>query len=474
MNLRTRIAVLVGATVLVATLIGGLGTAISSRSVGRDRVDRALVDDSLSFAGVRPRLDTILRFEFDARQATCEDNDTEPLGDNPTPRELGRRRLQFLPEFASNMQLVGPNGTVRAACQALPVTSADTAIASSGEGTNFRTATIEGERFRIYTKGYEDLGAVQYARSLEITDDTLRGLLLRSLMFGLLGAILGGTLGWLFAKRLTEPVKQLSAAAQRVAQTQDLGEKIEIDGDAEINALATSFNTMLSSLDTSREQQQRLVQDASHELRTPLTSMRTNVDLLQRHPMIDDETRQQVLADIGSELGELSELTAELVESATEVPTQLLVSTTIDLHDVAAECVDRARRRHRREISLNPIDETSTTVSGDVALLGRALTNLINNAVKFSDPATPIVVELTGSTLSVLDRGPGIPEDDLPRIFDRFFRATSARSAPGSGLGLSIVKQIVEGHGGAVSASNRADGGAKIGFSLPPGSTDVD
>ncbi len=333
MSLRTRIALLVGVTVLVASAVGGIGTALSSGNVGRDRVDQALRSDAETFQSQSPGLIAQLQFAFDARRATCNDLDAV----DPSTRRRAAR-LHYLPEFASSIQLVRPNGNLIAACQTLPVSNEDIRIAASGIGRSYRTVTIDGERFRVLTRGFDDVGAVQFARSLAITEDTLRALLTRSFAFGLLGATLASALGWLLAKRATGPVKQLSETAERVARTQDLGERITVDGDDEIAALATSFNTMLASLDTSREQQQRLVQDASHELRTPLTSMRTNVELLQRHDDIDPGTRSQILADIGAELNELTELTTELVDSATEVPATIRVRDEVDLDGIIEDC----------------------------------------------------------------------------------------------------------------------------------------
>lgn len=477
MSLRSRIALLVGVTVLLASAIGGIGTTVSSLSVGRDRVDQALVNDAEAFSIESPRLAGQLQFAFEARRATCDttdetDSDTTEATEaaeldpqDPPPGPRGRFRL--LSQFESNMQLLRTNGTVFATCQTLPISETETAIAVTGDGTSFRTVSIEGERFRVLTRGFGDIGAVQFARSLDLTEDTLRSLVVRSVLFGFVGALLAAALGWLFAKRATDPVVRLSDAAERVAQTQDLGERITVDGDDEIGALAVSFNTMLSSLDTSREQQKRLVQDASHELRTPLTSMRTNVELLQRHLDIDPELRAQILDDIGTELNELTELTTELVDSATEVPTTLQLRDEVDVAELVASCADRARRRHHRVVHVHTTDIPRNTVRGDHALLSRAITNLLNNAVKFTEHDTEIDIDVSHGNVTVSDRGPGIPVEDLPHIFDRFYRATAARSAPGSGLGLAIVQQIVVGHGGSVHAANRPGGGAQIGFSLP-------
>lgn len=466
MTLRTRIALLVGVTVLVASAIGGVGTAITSANVGQNRVDRALRADADTFQSQSPRLAGQLQFVFDARRATCDGTDLDG-GSTAGPRSGPANRLRYLPDFAGSLQLIRPNGTVIAACQALPISPAEFSVAASGSGAVFRTATVEGERFRLLTRGFGDLGAVQFARSLEITEDTSRALLTRSIVFGLIGAGLAAALGWLLARRVTEPVKKLSDTADRVARTQDLGERIAVEGDDEIAALATSFNTMLASLDTSREQQTRLVQDASHELRTPLTSMRTNVEMLQRHVDIDADVRARILADIGAELHELTQLTTELVDSATEVPATLELRDEVDLVAMVERCVELARRRHRRPVEVATSGADDPIVLGDEALLSRAVTNLVNNAMKFSPDDTTVRVEVAGGSVLVRDRGPGIPEEDLPFVFDRFYRSTTARSAPGSGLGLAIVKQIVTGHRGTVFARNRVDGGAEVGFVLP-------
>ena len=138
--------------------------------------------------------------------------------------------------------------------------------------------------------------------------------------------------------------------------------------------------------------------------------------------------------------------------------------------------MERAQRRHRRAVELEVLDavDEPETVHGDPVLLARAVTNLVNNAAKFSDEGSPIEISVSNRHVTVHDRGPGIPESDLPHIFERFYRATVARSAPGSGLGLAIVEQIITGHGGHVTAVNREGGGASIGFVLPVSAAESD
>lgn len=472
MSLRSRLALLIAATVLLASALGGIGVALSSRSVGLEGVDARLYDDVAPLDTENPRLGGQLRALLELRRLTCAAepetlaDTTEPaVGSGPRlPR--GERFAAFISDFSSSMQVIRSDGVVESACRVLPIDSTEAAIAEAGTGESIRTVTVDDERFRVLTTGFGDLGAVQVARSVELTESTLRGLFVRIVGFGIVGALIAGLLGWYFTRRATEPIEQLSDAANRVASTQDLGERISVDGTGEISTLASSFNTMLESLDTSREQQRRLVQDASHELRTPLTSMRTNLELLQRHPDVEPELRGRILDDIGDELAELSELTAELVDSATEIRDDLGQRMTVDLGDIVADCVERARRRHRRPVEL----ETATgesVVLADPALLARAITNLINNAAKFSEPPSTIRVVHAGTSVLVLDEGPGVSDTDLTRIFDRFYRADEARTAPGSGLGLAIVKQVVEGHDGTLHATNRSGGGFEVGFSLP-------
>ena len=217
---------------------------------------------------------------------------------------------------------------------------------------------------------------------------------------------------------------------------------------------------MLGALHRSKEDQQRLVQDASHELRTPLTSLRTNISVLRRYDHLDPDTRRRLLDDLDGETRELAVMVDELVELATErrsnEPEQLVA-----LGEVATNAVDRARRRTSRPIVL-VTDES--TVIGRPHALERAITNLVENTVKFDDlEGGPIEVTVRDRRVEVGDRGPGFEPVDLPHIFDRFYRAVSARAAPGSGLGLSIVRAVVESHGGQVFAENRAGGGRPSG-----------
>lgn len=254
----------------------------------------------------------------------------------------------------------------------------------------------------------------------------------------------------------------LTEAAEHVAETQSLDARIEVARDDELGRLAHTFNSMLATLEEARVSQQRLIADASHELRTPLTSVRTNIELLQRGAVKGKE-RDELLADLGSETVELSHLVAELVDLAT-IGRQEEPTIEVDLAGVVAQAVERLRRHSDLEIRM---DLAPTTIDGMPHGLLRAVSNLLENAAKWGREGPEIAVTLGAGTLTVRDHGPGIPEEDLPRVFERFYRSPEARALPGSGLGLSIVAAVIDAHGGDVFARNAPDGGALVGFTVP-------
>ncbi len=483
MNLRTRIALLTAVVVLVAATFAGVATAVSAIDLAEDGVDRELARDVALAPSFSPQLTDRLTELLEFRRQGCAQSadDANDADDDNDERRISapRGRGPGLEVLDRVQQSIAPDGTVAATCTAIAVTTRDLEIAATGRGRHFRTETVDGERFRVLTFGIGESGALQLSRELDVVEQALGGLVTRFALFGLAAATLAAGIGWLFADRAIRPVRHLSEAAERVAATRDVGERIDQTSDDELGGLARSFNTMLESLDTSRSQQRRLVQDASHELRTPLTSIRTNVALLQRHHDLDAETRATVLEDITREIEELTDLSDELVVSATEIHLSAADTVDIALTALVDDAVDRAGRRHQRPFAMHA--DCSVDVHGDPRMLRRAIDNLLNNAAKFDPSGSPIEVNVdtTGvvdrANVTVLDHGPGLNADDLPHIFDRFYRSTSARSEPGSGLGLAIVRQIIEAHDGSVHAANRPTGGAAIGFSLPlasrPGGT---
>jgi two-component system sensor histidine kinase MprB len=274
-------------------------------------------------------------------------------------------------------------------------------------------------------------------------------------------------LGWLIGRQVTRRLVRLTHAADDVANTGRLDVEVPVSGSDETGRLGLAFNGMLGALARSRDQQRQLVQDAGHELRTPLTSLRTNVSVLRRLESLAPEAREQLLDDLDSETKELTALVNELVELAIDrrddEPAQ-----ECDLGALSEQAAARVRRRTGREIT---VVSDGSVVSCRPAAIDRAVLNLIDNAAKFStagtDAAGVIEVEVAGGRVAVSDRGPGVPDEDLGHIFDRFYRSVASRSLPGSGLGLAIVRDIVESHGGTVFAERRTGGGLTVGFTLP-------
>jgi two-component system sensor histidine kinase MprB len=265
------------------------------------------------------------------------------------------------------------------------------------------------------------------------------------------------------ARAALSPVRELTETAEHVSETKDLSERIEVSGNDELSRLATSFNTMLAALEESTRAQRQLVADASHELRTPLTSVRTNIEVLAGDRMLPPEERARLLSDVVEQLEEMTTLIAELIELARAE--QLVVEPQdIRLDLLVADVVERARR-NRPEVAYSA-DLEPVTVAGVPATIERAVGNLLDNAAKWSPAGAEVEVVLRDGRLTVRDHGPGIADEDLPYVFDRFYRARAARGMPGSGLGLAIVRQIAESHGGEVVAEQAEGGGTRMVLTL--------
>jgi two-component system sensor histidine kinase MprB len=254
-------------------------------------------------------------------------------------------------------------------------------------------------------------------------------------------------------------VTRLTEATERVTRTRDLSERIDERGHDELSRLAASFNTMLGALEDSTRAQRQLVADASHELRTPLTSLRTNIEVLAGERSLPPGERRRLLDDVVEQLGEMTTLISELIELARgEQHRTEPEEVRLDL--VAAAAVERARRDRSGVVFTTDLEET--LVRGVPTTLERAVANLLDNAAKWSPPGAKVEVAVRDGQLTVRDHGPGIDESDLPYVFDRFYRASSARGMTGSGLGLAIVRQVAEAHGGEVSAERAEGGGTRM------------
>jgi two-component system, OmpR family, sensor histidine kinase MprB len=323
--------------------------------------------------------------------------------------------------------------------------------------------TVSGERYRMETLGVgRGGGAVQVARSLREQDRVLASLRNRVLVAALVIVFAAAAVGWWIARQMTRRLSTLTNAAEEVAHTGRLDVAVPVQGPDEAGRLGEAFNEMLAALARSKDDQQRLVQDAGHELRTPLTSLRTNMSVLRRHVLAPD-AREQVLDDLDSETRELTDLVNELVELASDRSHDEPEEDVV-LADVARQVAQRAQRRSGRAVI---VDADGTEVLGRRQALERAVGNLVDNALKFDDNGdAPVEIVVRAGRVTVLDRGPGVDATDAPHVFDRFFRSVSARSRPGSGLGLAIVRDVAERHGGTVFVEPRDGGGAAIGFTV--------
>lgn len=347
----------------------------------------------------------------------------------------------------------------------LPVSDADRKLAGSFTSTvgPIIETEVAGEPYLTLTVAMPDGGAVQLARSmaegqrvLAVTRDTALGTVLVAFAFSIL-------LAWILGTGVVRRLLRLTHVAEEVAETGQLDVEVPAGGSDEAGRLGTAFNRMLTALAESKKAQERLVQDAGHELRTPLTSIRANLSVLRQGHDLSDAERDALLADLDSETRELTDLVNEVVDIASQrYSTQ--AATTVTLADVVEEVAARSSRRHGREITLD-LDESQAYIAA--AALERAVSNLVENAMKFDTSGGAIDVRVHQGTVTVLDRGPGIPDSDLDRVFDRFYRSAASRSLPGSGLGLSIVADIVAAAGGTVEAKQRAGGGAQLSFTLP-------
>ncbi len=422
---------------------------------------------TLSYQSTQSRLMT----EIDRSLVNATDRflDRRGIGRGDRPGSFENLRLS-IPERPLGIeqfvvQLVDPSGEVLAATDGVTIPVPSTVVGSmQGDGAPWISTerADDGSTYRLRSFA-TPIGVVRVGRDLAETDNVLADLRTRTVLLSTLVAALAAVVGWLIALRVTSRLRRLSIAVEDVAATGRLNLDAPVTGRDEAGRLGRSFGEMLTALARSKEQQQRLVEDAGHELRTPLTSLRTNLDVLRRHPTMDDAMRAQVLADIDRDTTELSTLVEEVVAVAadrhtTELPEPVLLSESVE------RVVAKARRRVSRDIVVTADD---SIVMVRPALLERAISNLIDNATKFDPSNSPIEVVVNRGTIVVSDRGPGIPEADLPNVFDRFHRSVTARTMPGSGLGLSIVAEVATSHGGTVVARNRPGGGAEVGFSIP-------
>jgi two-component system, OmpR family, sensor histidine kinase MprB len=452
MTLRTRIAAAAGLAVALAVAAAALVVYLGVRGELRAEVDRTLRDQ------LRPAL------------APTQDEHGEALR---------LRRLALPPEARpapfggpeAYMQVVFPDGRVVARgdeAGLLPADEHTREIARGGEGEELRDVTVDDVHLRVLTAALPNgLGAVQVARPLDEIDRQLDRIVLVLLVVGASGVALGAGLGAIVARTALAPVARFTRRTEELAADPDPSERIEVRGHDELARLARSFNSTLDALERSVEAQRGLVADASHELRTPVASLRANIQTLEDAERLPEADRAALRDDIIQELDELTALVADIVELARGAkPGEAIDDVRLD--EIVAAVVERARARAGDQLEFSAVVEP-TLVRGEPGRIQRAISNLVDNAIKWSPPGAAVELRLAGGELTVRDHGPGFADADLPHVFERFYRARDARGMPGSGLGLAIVRQAAEAHGGAASAANAPGGGAflRVSFGKP-------
>jgi len=352
----------------------------------------------------------------------------------------------------------------RAGDISLPVTPLDREVAAGTASPYFWDADVAGVPLRGITAGVSPGVAIEIARPVDEVQSVLSGLGVILLIVTGAGIAVGAGLGWIVSGRALRPVTDFTAETEALAGEGDLSRRLPVVGNDEIARLATVFNGTLDELESSAESQRRLVADASHELRTPLASLRANIEVLQQPMSLPQDDYDALLRDVVEQTDELSALVTDIVRAG-ETTVREDEAQDVRLDEIIAAAIERVRRLHPGVTVLQ--DLSPFVVDGAPERLGRLVSNLLDNAVKWNPPGQPIEVTLADGTLTVRDHGPGFAEDDIPHVFERFYRSADARGKPGSGLGLSIVRQVAEMHGAVAVAGNAPDGGGVVTVTFP-------
>ena len=360
----------------------------------------------------------------------------------------------------------------------LPIDAAVRHVASGTGGSYYTNVVVNGVKLREYVyplssqasiNGFPLVngGALQLATPLTAVDSQLSHLGWVLTVVAVCGIALALALGWLVGRTALVPLYDLTASIENIADTTDVSRRLDAGGADELGRLRRAFNRLLAALDRSREAQRQLVLDAGHELRTPLTSLRTNLEVVRRLEELPPQEREILVDDVLTQMEELTTLVGDISELARgDQRHQERVDLRLDALVEDAVAVAATHGRHRDihfELEADP-----TWIRGQRDRVARAVGNLLDNAVKWSPEGGTVEVTVRHGTVAVRDHGPGIAQDDLPHVFDRFYRSPAARALPGSGLGLAIVAQVAEAEGGSVSAGDAVGGGALLRLSFPP------
>lgn len=481
MTLRTRIAAVAGVSVALAVLAAAVGLYVAVSSDLRGEVDKGLRARAHALMGPLPG-GARGGAEGPGPEGLFGQAPPSPGGPGPGGGPGGLpSSVQPAPFGGASgyVQFVTPAGRVQVpgGQGSSPVTivpsARDRAIAGSGSGSALSDRTVHGTKLRVLTEGIGAArGAVMVARPLGEVDSELSRLLAILAIVGVAGIALAVALGALVARVALAPVRRFTARTETLTEESalrgaslDLSRRLEVEGRDELGRLADSFNRTLDALERSVGSQRQLVADAGHELRTPIASLRANIQVLGEAQRLPAAEQESLRADIVAELDELTALVADVVELARGTVSAGGGADEVRLDAIVEVAIEKAKRRGGAlfEARLEP-----TVVTGQAERIDRAVSNLLENACKWSPDGGVVEVRLRDGLLSVRDHGPGFDERDLPHVFDRFYRADRARQLPGSGLGLAIVRQAAEACGGYAEAANAPGGGALLRVSFGP------
>jgi two-component system sensor histidine kinase MprB len=483
-SLRLRIAAVGGVAVALAVLAAAVAIYLAVRSDLRGQIDQSLRQRAQELVSPPPLRD---------RDGSADEG--PPSGSEAVPPALRERLDEHGPlptsvqparfgGAAGYVQFVTAKGAIdvpggQGSTPEIAPSARDKQIAASGQGRVLSDRTVRGTHLRVLTIGTPargtgapgaaggangPAGAVLIARPLGEVDRELHRILLILLIVGLAGIVLAAALGAFVARTALAPIARFTRRTESLAGELDLSERLDVSGGEELERLAASFNATLDALERSVAAQRQLIADASHELRTPIASLRANIQTLGDAHRLPPAEQQRLRADIVEELDELTTLVGDVVELArgSRAPSE---RGEVRLDELVEQAVARTRRRGELRFEL---ELQATVVRGEADRINRAVSNLLDNARKWSPPGAAVEVSLRDGVLTVRDHGPGFDEAELGKVFERFYRSAGARKLPGSGLGLAIVRQAAEAHGGHARAANAPGGGACMEVSFGP------
>jgi two-component system sensor histidine kinase MprB len=454
---------LAGVAVAIAVIAVAVATYAGTRSELQGQVDqqlRGLVKQPLANVGMGPGGHGSPLPQSGPPQPSSTDN-----GDPDEGLGLDRLAPQAFGGPPGAFTVFKPDGQTYSRGYVIPSTPAIESVARSGVGQFYTNMRVQGTHIRVLVTGIGARGALAVALPLTTVDHALSNQAVLLLIIGGCGILLAALLGFLVARTALAPIGRFTRQTEAIAANPERieHERVDVIGSDELARLALTFNQTLDALERSVEAQRNLVADASHELRTPIATIRANLQLMRDEDLLSPEDRAALRADVIEELDELTALVSDVVELARgSKPSGEPGDVRLDA--IVRDAIERARRR-APGLSFHQVIER-TLVRGEADRISRAVTNLLDNASKWSPENGIVEVTLHDGALTVRDHGPGFNEEDLPFVFDRFHRAREARSKPGSGLGLAIVRQAAEAHDGFAEAANAPDGGAvlRVGF----------